>query len=719
MINNLLSQASRNISHFHFKRGLKMISPDLRKDRKIRFLLASPGLDGHDVGPRIFARALRDAGIEVIFLGVRQSIPAIINAAIQEEPDVIGLSSFSGIHLDAVKEIVPELKKRGMGDIPVLVGGTIPPQDIPKLIQAGAKNAWVPGTPPGEIIQYIERLVLGEAKELKETTVRVEAPKEKQWMTEDTKIPLKTFYTAEDIADLDLEEDIGVPGKFPYTRGIYESLYRDYMWQVRQYTGLGLPEQANERARFIVEQGGRGREGVAVLNIIHDQPTQQAYDSDAPEAFFDVARVGTAVDCIEDMEIIFKDLDLERIFYNFPSYYMANAFWAMYVGLARKRGVPQEKLMGATINAPFETFICSGRALFPPFHGLRLGLDLMEYAAKTSRRFTAITLSANNLRESGAYNYQSIAWAIAEGIAYTQGMIQRGMDVDFFAPMFSFYCSTERDFFEEIVKYRALRRIWAREMKRRFNPKNPRSMAARITCRTVGSMLTAQQPLINIARTTIQALASLLGGVQSVTITPYDEVLSIPSKESMTMSLRQHDILGYETNVRAVSDPLGGSYFIEKLTSQYEEKVREELNKIEELGQGEEYGPAMLTGCIKAIETGYFRKCIDEASYSRHKAIERGELLIVGVNKSVEEKEVPIHIEPGDPEARRIKIERLRKFKERRDMEKVNRALEKLLEAALSNENVMEPMIEAFLQGATVQEVYRGTLAKAFGIWEK
>ncbi|MEM2983454.1 MAG: methylmalonyl-CoA mutase family protein, partial [Candidatus Bathyarchaeia archaeon] len=635
---------------------------------------------------------------------------------------VIGLSSFSGIHLDAVKEIIPELKKRGLGDVPVLVGGTIPPQDIPKLIEAGAKNAWVPGTPPGQIIEYIERLVLGdgEGEKERERSVKVEpAPTEKEWRTEDTKIPLKTFYTAEDISDLDLEEDLGIPGRFPYTRGIYESLYRDYMWQVRQYTGLGLPEQANERARFIVEQGGRGRGGVAVLNIIHDQPTQQAYDSDAPEAFFDVARVGTAVDCIEDMEIIFQGLDLERIFYNFPSYYMANAFWAMYVGLARMRGVPQDKLMGATINAPFETFICSGRALFPPFQGLRLGLDLMEYASKTSRRFTAITLSANNLRESGAYNYQSIAWAIAEAIAYSQGLIQRGMDVDSFAPMFSFYCSTERDFFEEIAKYRALRRIWAKEMKRRFNPKNPRSMAARITCRTVGSTLTAQQPLINIARTTIQALASLLGGVQSVTITPYDEVLSIPSKESMTMSLRQHDILGYETNVRAVSDPLGGSYFIEKLTSQYEDKVKEELNKIEELGKGEEHGPAMLSGCIKAIETGYFKKCVDEASYSRHKAIEKGELLIVGVNKSVEEKEVPIHIEPGDPEARRIKIERLKKFKERRNMKKVKSALDRLLDAALSGENVMEPMIEAFLAGATVQEVYRGTLAKAFGIWEK
>jgi len=348
-----------------------------------------------------------------------------------------------------------------------------------------------------------------------------------------------------------------------------------------------------------------------------------------------------------------------------------------------------------------------------------MGLDLMEYTAKTSKRFTAITLSANNLRESGAYNYQSIAWAIAEGIAYTQGMIQRGIDVDSFAPIFSFYCSTERDFFEEIAKYRALRRIWSKEMKKRFNPRNPRSTTARITCRTVGSMLTAQQPLINIARTTLQALSSLLGGVQSVTITPYDEVLSIPSKESMTMSLRQHDILGYETNVRAVSDPLGGSYFVERLTTQYEEKVREELDRIEELGAAEEYGPAMLSGCIKAVETGYFRKCIDEASYTRQKEIERGELLIVGVNKSVEEKEVPIHIEPGDPEARRIKIERLKKFKENRDMKKVNRALARLLDAAMSNENVMEPMIEAFLEGATVQEVYRGTLAKAFGIWEK
>ena len=487
-----------------------------QNNKRIRFLLVSTGLDAHDVGPRLFARALMNAGMEVIFLGVRQPISVIVTAIEQEEPDVIGLSVFSGIHLDAVKEIIPELKNRGMGGIPVLLGGTIPPEDIPKLIVAGATNAWAPGTPSERIIEYIRKLVLGEGATVPEGEEEPEVLPEKSWESEDARIPLKTYYTAEDLSDLNLEENLGSPGTFPYTRGIYESLYRDYMWQVRQYTGLGLPEQTNERARYIVEHGGRGRGNIAVLNIIHDQPTQQGYDSDAPEAAFDVARVGTAVDCIDDMDIIFKDLELERIFYNFPSYSMSNAFWAMYVGLARRRGVPQERLMGATINAPFESYICSGGELFPPHQGLRLGLDLMEYAAKTSRRFSAITLSANNLRESGAYNYQSVAWAIAEAIAYSQGMIRRGMDIDSFAPIFSFYCSTERDFFEEIAKYRAMRRIYAQEMKRRFNPQNPRSMTARITCRTVGSMLTAQQPLINIVRTTSQAMASLLGGVQSV-----------------------------------------------------------------------------------------------------------------------------------------------------------------------------------------------------------
>jgi len=689
------------------------------KTKRIRFLLASTGLDGHDVGPRLFARALIDAKMEVIFLGVKQTIPAIIRAAEQEDPDVIGLSVFSGIHLDAVNELIPELKKRGRGDIPLLVGGTIPPQDIPKLIEAGATNAWVPGTAPEQIIAFIKKLVHGDAAIDLKDSEEPESLSEKPWQTEDAKIPLKTYYTSDDLSDLNLNENLGVPGAFPYTRGIYESPYRSYMWQVRQYTGLGLPEQTNERARYIVEQGGKGRGNVAVLNIIHDQPTQHGYDSDASEASFDVARVGTAVDCIEDMETIFKGLDMRRIFYNFPSYIMSNAFWAMYVGLARRRKIPQEILMGATINSPFESYICSGSGLFHPLHGLRLGLDLMEYAAKTSRRFSAITLSANNLRESGAYNFQSVAWAIAEGIAYSQGMIQRGMDIDSFAPIFSFYCSTERDFFEEIAKYRSLRRIWAQEINRRFSPKKPRSMTARVTCRTVGSMLTAQQPLINISRTTTQALSSLLGGVQSITITPYDEVLSIPSKESMTMSLRQHDILGYETNVRAVSDPLGGAYFIEKLTSQYEEKVRDEMDKIETLGAGKEYGPAMLTGFIKGIETGYFRNLINEASYSRQREIKKGNLVIVGVNKSIEEEGPPIHIEPGDPKSKIIKIEQLKRFKESRDKKAVHKALMRLLEATRDKENVMEPMIEAFLQGATIQEVYRGTLLKAFGSWDK
>jgi methylmalonyl-CoA mutase N-terminal domain/subunit len=232
-------------------------------------------------------------------------------------------------------------------------------------------------------------------------------------------------------------------------------------------------------------------------------------------------------------------------------------------------------------------------------------------------------------------------------------------------------------------------------------------------------MLTAQQPLINICRTTTQALSSLMGGVQSVTITPYDEVLSIPSKESMTMSLRQHDILGYETNVRAVADPMGGSYFMEKLTSQYEAKIYEEMEKIEKLGSDIEYGPAMLTGFIKGIETGYFRNHINEASYNRQRDIKKGDLVIVGVNKSVEEKETPLHIEPGDPKSKNIKIERLKDYKKNRDMKAVGEALEKLLKTAKSEENIMEPMIEAFLSGATVQEVYRGTLLEAFGHWDK
>ncbi len=685
----------------------------------IRFLLASTGLDGHDFGPRLFSRGLMDAGIEVIYLGVKQTISTIVKTALQEDPDIIGLSVFSGIHLDAVKELATELQKEGLGDIPLLVGGTIPPQDISGIIEAGATNAWIPGTPLEEIIEYIRTLGPGNGAIKPKEEKDSKPVKEKVWQTEDTKIPLKTYYTAEDISDLNLEEELGTPGTFPHTRGLYESSYRSYMWQVRQYTGLGLPEQTNERARYIVEHGGRGRGNVAVLNIIHDQPTQHAFDSDAPEAYFDAARVGTAVDCIEDMDTIFKDLELDQIFYNFPSYAMSNGFWAMYVGLARRRQVPQEKLMGATINSPFESYMMSGKGMFHPINALHMGLDLVEYTSKTSRYFSAITLSANNLRESGAYNYQSVAWAIAQGIAYCQGLIQRGLDIDSFVRVFSFYCATERDFFEEIAKYRALRKIWAQEIERRFSPKKPRSRMARVTCRTVGSMLTAQQPLMNISRTTTQALSSLLGGVQSVTITPYDEALSIPSLDAMTMSLRQHDILGYETNVRAVSDPLGGSYFIEKLTSQYEEKVREEMERIEEMGADEEYGPAMLTGIIKGIENGYFSNIINNAAFTRQREINNGDLVVVGVNKSVEEDEDPLKIEPGDPTLKKIKIEQLKKFKENRDMKAVKAALARLTEVAQNRENVMEAMIEAFSCGATVQEVYRDALMDAFGAWDE
>ena len=518
--------------------------------------------------------------------------------------------------------------------------------------------------------------------------------------------PIKSVYDPQDLC-LDYQADLGNPGNFPYTRGIYARMYREQQWQVRQYCGYGLPEQTNERAHYICDEGGKGRNDINVLNIILDLPTLLGYDSDDPAARYEVGKVGVALDNLEDMEELFRGFDLTNTFFNFPASGNGTSIWALYLALARKWGVPQGKLAGATVNAPFEAFTVFRQEIFPLMAHLRLCVDLIEYNAQRIPHFSPVVLGENNFRESGAAIDQGLAFALAEGIAYVEACLARGLDVDDFVPRFSFYMNTGRDFFGEIAKYRATRRMWSRIMKDRFGAKKPRSMVARITCRTNGSMLTAQQPLNNTVRSTLEALSSVLGGVQSLTITPYDEVLSLPSRESVTIALRTHDILAHESGVRSVADPFGGSYFMEKLTRELEAKVDELLAEIEKMGEGEEFGPKMLTGMIKSVQSGFLMREIIKKAYERKKKIDDGTYVVVGVNRATQAWSNACELSRVDPAVREIKIKRLQSFRSSRNSDAVTSALTDLRVAAQGKANLVEPMVEAYFAGATIGEVTR------------
>jgi len=500
-------------------------------------------------------------------------------------------------------------------------------------------------------------------------------------------LEIKSLYTPEDIKDLDYSRDIGFPGLYPFTRGVQPSMYRGRLWTMRMFSGLGGPEETNKRFHYLLDHGETG------LSIAFHYPTLMGYDSDSPMARGEVGKCGVAVDTLKDMEILFEGIPLDRVTTSMTINPPASILLAMYIVVAEKQGVSKKEIGGTIQNDMLKEFIAQKTFMLPPRPSLRIIVDTIEYCTREVPRWNTISISGYHIREAGATAVQELAFTLADGIAYVEAAMERGLDVDEFAPRLSFFFDSHIDFFEEIAKFRAARRMWAKIMRERFMAKNPRSWMLRFHTQTAGCSLTAQQPYNNIIRTAYEALAAVLGGTQSLHTNSLDETYAIPTEEAVTIALRTQQILAEETGVTNTIDPLAGSYFVEALTNEIEEKAWQYIRKIDEMG-----------GMIKAIEKGYPQMEIAEAAYRFQKQVDSGEKVIVGVNKYVTDHP-PIPIWRMKPEIEERQLRRLREVKQSRNNQKVKECLEEIRKASLSGENLMPYIINAVREYATIQEI--------------
>ncbi|MFA4645681.1 methylmalonyl-CoA mutase family protein [Pyrococcus kukulkanii] len=532
-----------------------------------------------------------------------------------------------------------------------------------------------------------------EEKRWEETTVKQflqKAPERKEKFMTDDGFEIKRIYTPADLGEnWDYMEKLGFPGEYPFTRGVYATMYRGRIWTMRQYAGYATAEESNKRYKYLLSQGQTG------LSVAFDLPTQLGYDSDHPLAEGEVGKVGVAIDSLWDMRILFDGIPLDKVSTSMTINSTAANLLAMYILVAEEQGVPQEKLRGTVQNDILKEYIARGTYIFPPQPSMRLTTDIIMYCAENIPKWNPISISGYHIREAGANAVQEVAFTLADGIEYVKAVIERGMDVDKFAPRLSFFFAAHNNFLEEIAKFRAARRLWAYIMKEWFNAKNPRSMMLRFHTQTAGSTLTAQQPENNIIRVAIQALAAVLGGTQSLHTNSYDEALSLPTEKSVRIALRTQQIIAYESGVVDTVDPLGGAYYIEWLTDHIFEEALKYIEKIQKMG-----------GMMRAIERGYIQKEIAEAAYKYQKEIEEGKRIIVGVNKFVTDEPIEVEILKVDPSIREKQIERLKKLRSERNNKKVEEALDKLRNAAeKEDENLMPYIIEAHRHLATLQEV--------------
>jgi methylmalonyl-CoA mutase, N-terminal domain len=498
---------------------------------------------------------------------------------------------------------------------------------------------------------------------------------------------IEPVFAPEDLAGFDYDRDLGYPGQYPYTRGIHPAMYRGRLWTMRQYSGFGSAEDTNRRFHYLMSQGQTG------LSIAFDLPTQLGYDSDSPYAAGEVGRVGVAVDTLRDMEIMFEGIELDKISTSMTANATCGPLLAMYICLARKSGIDLAKLDGTVQNDILKEYIARNTYIFPPEPSLRLVADIAEYCSKGLPRWNYISISGYHIREAGATAAQEIGFTLANAIEYVSALVNRGLDVDSFAPRLSWHFQVNNDFFEEVAKLRALRRMWARIMKEKFGAKDPRSLMFRTHVQTGGVTLTAQQPLNNISRATVQALAAALGGVQSMAVACYDEAICIPSEEASTQSLRIQQIIANESGVADVVDPMGGSYYLENLTNLLEAEANKFIGKIDSLG-----------GAASAIRSGYQTGKIQEAAYTYQKEIEKGERVIVGVNKYVSQAPA-ISLQRVGPEVERSQKKALADIRVSRDNQKVEASLSRLEKAAGTGENLMPPLIDCAEAYATLGEM--------------
>ncbi len=521
-------------------------------------------------------------------------------------------------------------------------------------------------------------------------------------------IDIKELYTPKDIENLDYLRDLGFPGEYPFTRGVYYNMYRGKIWTMRMFAGFGRAKDTNERFKFLIKQGQTG------LSTAFDMPTLMGYDSDDPRAEGEVGREGVAIDTLADFEILFDGINVGEVSTSFTINAPAIFIYALYIALAEKQGVLLEKIRGTLQNDILKEYHAQNEFIFPPEPSIKLIVDIMEFSSKYTPKFNTISVSGYHIREAGSTAVQELAFTLADGFAYVEAGIRRGLDVDEFAPRISFFFNSHIDFFEEIAKFRAARRIWAREMKERYKAKNPQSWILRFHTQTAGCSLTAQQPLNNIIRTTIEALAAVLGGTQSLHTNSYDEALQLPSEEAVTIALRTQQIIAYETGVINTIDPLAGSYFVEALTNEVERQAYEYFNKILEMGNG-----SFLDGVINAVYNGYIKKEIADAAYEFQKRVEEKDFIIVGVNEFVEENET---IEPPkfkiDPKIEIEQREFLKHIKETRDNLLVKQKLEALKLAAQRGYNVVPYVIDAVKVYASEQEIIE-TLKSVYGTFKE
>ena len=501
-------------------------------------------------------------------------------------------------------------------------------------------------------------------------------------------VEIDAVYTPEDLVNFDYIRDLGYPGEYPFTRGVQPNMYRGRIWTIRQYAGFGTAEETNQRYRYLLEQGQTG------LSIAFDLPTQIGYDSDHPLARGEVGKVGVAIDSLRDMEILFQDIPLDKISTSMTINATAPILLAMYIALGRKQGVEPAELNGTTQNDILKEYIARGTHIFPPRPSMRLATDIFAYCAKQVPRWNTISISGYHIREAGSTAAQEIGFTLANGIAYVQAAIDAGLDVDTFAPRLSFFFNSHINFFEEIAKFRAARRLWAKIMRERFGAKDSRSWTLRFHTQTAGCSLTAQQPHNNIVRTALEALAATLGGTQSLHTNSFDEAYAPPSEEAVTVAVRTQQILSYESDIAHVVDPVGGSYYIEHLTDSLEKEAGEYIANIDNLG-----------GAVAAIEQGYQQREIQDSSYRYQKEIENGKRTVVGVNKFVSPYPKIVGLLRVKPEVEKKQKERTAQVRKDRDNSNVQKALKRLEDVARSKDNTMPPFLECVEAYATLGEI--------------
>ena len=513
--------------------------------------------------------------------------------------------------------------------------------------------------------------------------------------------PIQRLYTPLDVADLDYASDLGLPGGYPFTRGVHPTLHRGKLWTMRMFAGFGTAEETNARFKYLLAQGQTG------LSIAFDLATLMGYDTDQPEALGEFGKCGVAISSLKDMEILLDGIPLEKVSTSMTINSPAAIIWAMYIAAAEKQDVRADQLRGTIQNDILKEFIAQKEFIFPPEPSMRLVVDTMEFGAQTVPQWNTISISGYHIREAGSTAAQELAFTLADGMEYVRWGIARGMNVDEFAPRLSFFFNAHNDFFEEIAKYRAARRIWAREMKETFKARSPRSWLLRFHTQTAGVSLTAQQPENNVVRVAIQALAAVLGGTQSLHTNSLDEALALPSEHAVTIALRTQQIIAEESGAANTVDPLGGSFFVEAQTNRIEAQARHYFQRIEEMG-----------GVIPALEKGFFQSEISDAAYRYQREIDLGVRKIVGVNAYEEKKPLTIPILEMDPQGYARQIARLEEVRRTRDAGRVGQALDRLRIASQGTENTMPFILDAVRAYATLGEIIQ-VMKGVFGTYEE